>query len=524
VSDIVDDIVIPDNDDPLTDDTIDAVNAAAIVSNSLAQDLASNINDVEDDDVIGALDAIGNVAEVSGSATRNTTASGNSTGAQSTSSSGKSAINSFSTLLSALDQKSSSGQNSNELTPTQKQSVQQATGKAVVAAVSVLSALENNPQDRQGLLADLGKIVSSSVNLGVGLSEDQASAVFDAADQAGQPQGDTDTDLDNAIPVQPRNKALISRETLNDALLDTGIEDSELDALLAELAEAINPADIQLGNINGQDSLSDGFSAAGGASVSFDAATGTIYLSLAIADNNDSEGLQGFATLSSAKQIPSRVTSARIVAASFPSGISIKSDGSAVISEARIASVIVPASHDAINFYADLRKLGYISSTANDGNVLIRDGTLKFSASFDFLGSQSGGQTRSSTSIELPVGSDEADPDYQFTVHYRDGNSQVLQPFVSANNFIASVKTLGASISTDRNSGIIVINDGAGSYRFRPAYFVQAMSAEQNSYWQNNQDQSGLAYRVVAANADGISDVEVLSSDGAQILYGLTGN
>ncbi|MCI5106015.1 MAG: hypothetical protein MRY76_04825, partial [Pseudomonadales bacterium] len=301
-------------------------------------------------------------------------------------------------------------------------------------------------------------------------------------------------------------------------------EETELDSFLAELAEAINPADIQLGTINGQDSLSQGFSAAGGASVNFDPATGTIYLSLPLADNNDSESLQGFAALSTAKQIPSRVTSARIVAASFPSGISIKSDGSAVITEARIASIIVPASHDAIHFYADLRKLGYITSVGKDGNVLIHDEALKFSASFDFLGSETGGQPRASTSIGLPSGSDEGDPDYHFTVHYRDGSSQVLQPFVSANNFVASVKALGATLSTDRNSGIILISEGDTDYRFRPAYFVQSMTDEQYSYWQANQDQSGLAYRVVAGNGDGISDIEILSSDGAQLLYGLMGN
>ena len=76
---------------------------------------------------------------------------------------------------------------------------------------------------------------------------------------------------------------------------------------------------------------------------------------------------------------------------------------------------------------------------ADDGNVTVSNGRISFSRTFDFEGVASGTDARSSTAFNLSKGRDEPDQDYYFSVIYRDGREQKLQPFVMADNFLSSL-------------------------------------------------------------------------------------
>ena len=68
----------------------------------------------------------------------------------------------------------------------------------------------------------------------------------------------------------------------------------------------------------------------------------------------------------------------------------------------------------------------------------------------------------------------------------------------------------------ETNNGIVTVS----GQHFRPSYFVTMPDAETVAFWMQHKDSHGLAYRAVQANADGIRDIEVLTEDGVQVVYG----
>lgn len=520
VENLIDEIVIPVDDSVgIPEQALEAIGAAAQATTKLVANITETINQANNDAVIGAIGAIGNVAWVSGSAAGNTTANGNSQGAAASASSGKTALNNFSTLLTALDGKNNKIPVPTVLTTQQKESVQKASVIAVSSAVQVLIALSGNSADSKAVLQDLGKIVSSSANLGIALTTAQANSLLQATEQSTGSETDLDKQLETSIAIKPVNKALISRDTLS-AELGGNVSTAELDAFLVELAASINPADVNVGGVSGGDALNDGFAdALAGATgtVNFDPATGIIFFSFGGAEPAQSGAGLRVQALALQTSITARVISTNLVSSTVPDGLRLRSDGSAVITKHRIASILVPASGDPINFYADMRALGYTSTVADDGNVTIRKDGLYFSGSFDFLGVTQGGNTQPATTFTTPSGKDESDVNYRFTITYRNGTRQVIQPFIAADNFVTSVKAMGVAIAIDRNTGIIA----AGGMRFRPSYFLAAADATLTDYWIENRDATGIAYRTADLNGDGIADVQVISELGVQTAYGL---
>lgn len=126
--------------------------------------------------------------------------------------------------------------------------------------------------------------------------------------------------------------------------------------------------------------------------------------------------------------------------------------------------------------------------------------------------------TRHSTTTLVPSSDGNAsDPDLKYTITYRDGTQQAIQPFVAADGFVDSVRGRGLSIAIARNTGVITVE----GQRFRPDYFVDEHDAKSRAWWEAHKDASGIAYRIVDANADGIPDYEVHSAVGVQIAYRL---
>lgn len=520
VLNLLNEIVIPQDDSvSIPAQALEAIDVVTQATTKLVTNITETIEDANNDTVVGAIGAIGDVAGMSGNAARNTTATGNTQGAEASGASGKTALNNFTTLLTALDGKNNSAVVPTILTPEQKEAVQKASVVAVSSAVNVLTALSGNDEDRKAVLKDLGKIVSSSANLGVALTTGQANSLLQATEQSTGTETDLDKQLETSIAIKPVNKALISRETLN-AELGGNISTEELDAFLQELASSINPADVNVGGISGGDALNEGFSEAltgATGTVNFDPDTGIIFFSFGGAEPVQSVGALRVQALSVETKIPARVVSTNLVSSTVPDGLSLRADGAAVITKHRIASILVPASGDPINFYADMRAMGFIPSVADDGNVTIRRGELYFSGSFDFLGVTQAGELQPATTFALPSGKDESDPNYHFSITYRNGSVQVIQPFIAADNFLTSIRAMGINIAVDRNTGIIT----ASGMRFRPSYFIVEADAVLAEYWLDNLDATGIAYRTVDINGDGIADVQVISDLGVQTAYGL---
>lgn len=513
------DIPLPGTGTPIGDDTVTAVGDAATVTAELAAVVAQNIAQVDTSTALDALNAVGSVVDITAAAAASTSTSPDPTQAANVVASGTTALNSFSTLLTAIDTKTNSNAAPAVLSEVQKTAVQEATVKAAAAAVQILAAAPE-PGKKREVLETLGKILTSNVNLGVQLTTAQTTTLFTATDQAATTSTDTDTMLETSVPLKPQNKELISKAVLSEALAGTGIADEALDSLLEELADAINPADVRIGDVDGETALEDGFTGAVGAgSVEFDKSTGTIVFKLVAPDPTPPAGValrRSFAQTVE-RNIPARVISSNVVASTFPDGIVTRADGSVVITSQRIASIVVPASYDPINMFADLRNLGTVSVDATGNVTIVRPGVLYFSGSFDYRGTTPGTGPIATTSLVPSSGGNASDPDLKYTITYRDGTQQVIQPFVAADSFVDSVRGRGLNIAIARNTGVITVE----GQRFRPDYFVDEHDATSRAWWEAHKDASDMAYRIVDANADGIPDYEVHSEFGVQIAYRL---
>jgi len=72
-------------------------------------------------------------------------------------------------------------------------------------------------------------------------------------------------------------------------------------------------------------------------------------------------------------------------------------------------------------------------------------------------------------------------------------------------------------MTTDRSTGELII---AGT-RFRPGYFQLPLTETDSTFLATFADSTGVAYRATDANGDGITDYEVITSTGKQLVFGL---
>ena len=79
------------------------------------------------------------------------------------------------------------------------------------------------------------------------------------------------------------------------------------------------------------------------------------------------------------------------------------------------------------------------------------------------------------------------------------------------------------SFNTSRSTGVVtVIDEETNSVsEFRPDYFVTPLTDTDQSFLDVNADETGIAYRAIDVNGDGVLDFEAVSSSGVQVIYGL---
>ncbi len=282
-----------------------------------------------------------------------------------------------------------------------------------------------------------------------------------------------------------------------------GVSDAGASNLVEDLAEFVIPTGvtIQQGgeSVSAVDLVS---SVTGASSTSVDSETGAV----SVQTDNGAVSLL--------------VSDIAIVPTSVPEGDFTQPDGTVVSISDGVAITLAPSPADPVEFVSAIEEVGggnFTTDIQPNGAIELTDvnsGDI-FAATFSFDGATTG-DAAASTSFTAPTG-DPASSDFAFTVTFTDGSTQSIQPIVAETSFFDSVADFGFDIETDRSTGIITIAD----FQFRPDYFVTPVSGLDLFFRLSNQDANGVAYRATDANGDGITDYEVISEKGIQVVYGI---
>ena len=112
---------------------------------------------------------------------------------------------------------------------------------------------------------------------------------------------------------------------------------------------------------------------------------------------------------------------------------------------------------------------------------------------------------------------DPASIDYAIVVQFADGSRQDFVPQVANIGFYATVDSAGFPIETDRSDGVIDI-DG---FEFRADFFTRARTTDEILFRLTNANENRIAIQAADVNGDGITDYNVITSDGVQTIYTL---
>ncbi len=517
---IISGAVIPGAGGNITDQTVATISVAADRSTTLVADIVTSIVTTDTGSTLDTLAVITKIISVSGQAVEIASSQANTQSTASLVDSGAQSLNSFATLLDAIDHKVKNLGSNVALSPAQKDQVQQYTLQNVASAGKIIDA-STNAVTSNAIMDTVGKITTSNLDLGVVLNTVQKTALVDMANKATDSNASLETRLGTGISVKPENKGLISAADLTVALAGSGVTSDRQNSFLAYLGASINPSDVALGNKTGKDSINDGLDSIDkAATFTFDAKSGTAFFTFGGVGSTTVSPVIGHSifALTMPKTIPARIITTSVVSSSVPTGTLVLADGSVVITSDNISSTLVPASYDAIGLFADLSKYGSVVMD-DSGRLSVFGTTFRFSGTFDFAGVIVGQSTPVVATVVNPpmAGTDEANVAFFYSLTYRDGVQQVVQPYIHDDGFVSSLRSYGLEPKVDRNNGVIAIN---GAF-YRPSYFVYARDAAAVAQWNAGKDQSGLSYRSADLNGDGTLDVEVISATGMQAVYRL---
>ncbi len=306
------------------------------------------------------------------------------------------------------------------------------------------------------------------------------------------------------VQIPLTSTVALNQTTTASTLETSGLSSNDASALATNLAQFVNPTGISQTNasdqtITAEDTIASSLSSLGSASVSTDASTGLVSITLA----NDT--------------FPVNLGSVVIVPASIPEGITLLPDGSALSVSDGIASTLLPAPKDPVGFASALSGLSGNFDVAfdDDGSIAITNASgTNFSATFAFNGISGGSSSTGDVTFSTPTG-DPASPSYTYKVNYPDGTSQNILPFVADDDIFDSLAGRGFEVSTNRSTGVMTI----GGSKYKPDYFVTPLSSADTDFLNARQDSTRTAYRVTDANGDDLRDYEAISSTGVQVIY-----
>ena len=194
-------------------------------------------------------------------------------------------------------------------------------------------------------------------------------------------------------------------------------------------------------------------------------------------------------------------------------------DGRALIVSDGVAIELAPVAVDLIGFTDTVEKAGF-EMTLRDGGVV----DIALSDEERFIGvfafdNLSGVDTRcdSNTTLVAPVGEVDS-PAYAFSVQCAAGATQRVVPFVHDAVFYRTIVDYGLGTRTDRNTGVITISNTG---KFKPGFFVSALTTSDMTYLEANKDVRGVAFRFLDLNNDGQQDALFYTASGVQPMYGV---
>lgn len=177
---------------------------------------------------------------------------------------------------------------------------------------------------------------------------------------------------------------------------------------------------------------------------------------------------------------------------------------------------LAPIAADLFGFTAAVQKAGF--------NLALRDGasvditispTEKFIGVFAYDNIAGTSGDCGVVSISEAVGAPN-DPGYSYGINCANGAQQKVVPYVQSRAFFRSVAGQGFTMSTDRNTGVITI---PGEGRFKPSFFVSALTAADQAYLDANKDAQGVAFRFLDLTGNGVLDALFYTASGVQAIY-----
>jgi|GEM_PF-2529676 len=300
----------------------------------------------------------------------------------------------------------------------------------------------------------------------------------------------------DAVAINVGGSSEINTTTTRFTFQAAGLSSDAATVIADELAVFVEPSGLTLGSTTASSELR---TALGASSLTIDSVSGA--LTATIGGNS----FEVF--LSSVSPAPT----------ALPEGQFIQPDGSSLIIDDGYAYVLVPAPSSHVNFASAINAAGsFTTSIDSTGTLSLSDaGTAAiFSASMSSAAVGTGTGT-GNTTFSAATG-DPADASYVIGVTFADGTTQDVVPAIADPLFFQSVANAGFQVSTDLSTGLI---DIAG-FLFRPDYFQTPLSVADSLYRFDNSDSSGVAYRAVDANNDGVTDYQILTSTGVQTVYG----
>lgn len=511
------------NSGQISQETVTQTETATNTAQSQITSVTTQLNEggnVSTDNVISVLGTTAKIVN-----TGSTVASSGTTNSTNLTNQTTQLVNSTTQVLEQLATKTTTG--TTTLTTTQQQTVQQ-TVNTLLESTSKLSTTNIDPNSTTNTANTVTRLITASSNLGVTPDQTvinntvttlQKNTVKALLGTTEEPDDNTiSTLLQDPVQAQKVLNGTPDTSRLNQPPLTTvttqvktnlqqqnpSLSQDQLDrlsnelSLSSQLTQSITNQATPTSIVSNLEVSTTGTT--GNSSGSTDDTTGNLTISL------------------SGSTFVTRPTALRKVPDSTPPGTLTNSDGSVTVIGNGNAVTLNPAPSNPVGLNSAVDNLGLSSVSTSGGNVVVPlNDDISFSGTFAFDPVTSGTGTPTSQTILTGPTGNPTSPSYSYKVNYPNGTSQNIQPMVSDNNVFDSLNNLGLDTSTNRSTGVMNV----GGTSVRPDYFVQPLNVSDREFLAENADSSGVAYRQVDVNNDGVTDYEVISAKGKQIVYGV---
>lgn len=518
--------------EPVSEDVVNQVASALDRTNTLAQQVTESLPEGEQG-VSVALSALDTMSR-----TLKASAKVSAGGGEISSTSAANSINSVATVLNSLSTRSEN------ISDEQRATVKTLVSDTVSNSSDLIRTGASN-DELVSMVAATSAVINAASAAGGEIDAElvtKTEALVTKAVKTGLSTFSTDIDVDDPVQVESllrdnpealefaieASVAVKSRiqpdsDAVQEELSSRGIEGSTSERFTEVLNAVSNPDGVSVDGSSGSEILLAALVnfLTGGGTEALSFVDGRQVMALSAGDINLTvDALTGTALITAPGETYSTaVVNTRIVSSSVPEGLSFMRDGRALIVSDGVAIELAPIAVDLIGFTDTIEKAGF-EMNLRDGGVV----DIKLSDSERFVGvfafdNIDGANTvcDSTTTLIAPV-TEVDSPAYSFGVQCGEGATQRVVPFVHDAVFYKALADYGLMPRTDRNTGVITI---ANTGKFKPGFFVSALTDSDIDYLQANKDARGVAFRFIDLNADGQQDALFYTQAGVQPMYGV---